>query len=208
MDPRIERLWKEPPYLHDPKGKGELIHWGFTEVMLRWLDDTVKPGWKTLETGSGTSTLALASLGASHVAIDPAPDLEGRIRACAKIRDIDLGAVTFLREPSEFALPRIVAESNGKPCLNLCILDGNHAFPNCFTDFQHMSELVVTGGILFVDDILDLWQCKFLASWIRERRMEWEFEQQVGRAAIFRKACRTPHYDFHEQKRFSWKIDP
>jgi predicted O-methyltransferase YrrM len=201
MDARIEKLWTEKPCLHERAGEG-LIHWGMNREQLTWLAETVKPGWRTIETGAGTSTLTLACLGAQVVSIDPAPGLFGRIAEYAAANGIDMDTVRTYENPSGLVLPLLIeCKEEG---FDLAILDGNHAFPDCFTDFQHMSRLLKGGGLLFVDDVLDLWQCKFLAAWIRAQRPEFVFREQLSRSAIFEKVAVTPVYDFHIQPPFAW----
>ena len=88
--PVTDALRAEPPGLH---GEGE--YWGLAWAALGWLEETVQPGWATLETGSGSSTLVLASRGAVHEAVTPDPGEEERIRRrCAEL-GIEDGAVTF-----------------------------------------------------------------------------------------------------------------
>ncbi len=199
MDPRIEKLWKVPPFLHDPKGTGEMIHWGFTEDMMKWLEKTVKAGWRNIETGAGTTTLALALLGAVHVSIDPARGLFDCIHAYASENGIDMKETLLVSERSEIALPHMLHE--GDKHFHLATLDGNRAFPNCFTDFQYMAKILRIGGPILVDDVRDLWQCKLLSAWIKERRPDFQYREFVARAAVFEKVA-DGNEDFHNQKPF------
>ena len=79
--PVTDALRAEPPGLH---GDGE--YWGLAWAALDWLEQNVQPGWSTLETGSGSSTLVFAARGAVHEAVTPDPGEEERIRGrCAEL---------------------------------------------------------------------------------------------------------------------------
>ena len=75
--PLTDALRSAPPGLH---GGGE--YWGLAWAALGWLESNVRPGWATLETGAGASTLVFAAAGASHEAVTPDPEEEARIRRC------------------------------------------------------------------------------------------------------------------------------
>jgi hypothetical protein len=61
-----ERLRRDPPGLH---GEGE--YWGLAWSALAWIEENVRPGFATLETGSGASTIVFAAGGAVHEAVTP-----------------------------------------------------------------------------------------------------------------------------------------
>ena len=48
-------------------------NWGITPPLARYIVATIKPGMRTLEIGSGISTLAFAIGGAVHTAVAPDP---------------------------------------------------------------------------------------------------------------------------------------
>src|SRR5512132_497690 len=99
--PLTDALRAAPPGLH---GEGE--YWGLAWSALAWLEETVRPGWETLETGAGASTLVFAAAGALHEAVTPDPAEETGVRAHCAERGIDSSAVSFLLGPSHEVLPR------------------------------------------------------------------------------------------------------
>ena len=140
--PVTDALRAEPPGLH---GEGE--YWGLAWAALGWLEETVQPGWATLETGSGSSTLVFASRRAVHEAVTPDPGEEERIRRrCAEL-GIDDGAVTFRIGISQDVLPRW----EPRP-LDLVLIDGAHGFPYPILDWWHVAPHVRVGGTVLLDD--------------------------------------------------------
>ena len=97
--PVTDALRAEPPGLH---GDGE--YWGLAWAALEWLEKSVQPGWSTLETGSGSSTLVFAARGALHEAVTPDPGEEDRIRGRCTELGIDASEVTFRIGPSHEVL--------------------------------------------------------------------------------------------------------
>jgi predicted O-methyltransferase YrrM len=113
----------------------------------------------TLETGFGhaVSTLficdGLVANGpaSSHVAIDPYQHerFEGaglRHLEEAGVREL----VELLVEPSEAALPRLLAEGRS---FDLAFIDGNHRFEGVLLDLVYCGRLLGEGRVVFVDDI-------------------------------------------------------
>ena len=140
--PVTDALRAEPPGLH---GDGE--YWGLAWAALEWLEQTVQPGWSTLETGSGSSTLVFAARGAVHEAVTPDPGEEDRIRSrCAEL-GIDGSAVTFRIGLSHDVLPRW----EPRP-LDLVLIDGAHGFPYPILDWWHVAPHVRIGGTVLLDD--------------------------------------------------------
>ena len=64
--PITDSLRSAPPGLH---GAGE--YWGLAWSALAWLEENVQPGWATLETGAGASTVVIAAAGAEHEVGEP-----------------------------------------------------------------------------------------------------------------------------------------
>jgi hypothetical protein len=64
--PLTDKLRRDPTALH---GNGE--YWGLAWSALEWIEENVRPGMATLETGAGASTIVLAAVGAVHEAITP-----------------------------------------------------------------------------------------------------------------------------------------
>ncbi len=113
---------------------------------------------QTLETGLGfaISTLficegLLMNQGEiGHLAIDPLHDgtyagTGVAILEEAGVRDL----VELLVEPSETALPRLLADGRS---FDLAFVDGNHRFEGVLLDLVYCGRLLRPGGIVFADD--------------------------------------------------------
>ncbi|HSL65191.1 MAG TPA: class I SAM-dependent methyltransferase [Gaiellaceae bacterium] len=140
--PLTDSLRAAPPGLH---GEGE--YWGLAWDALAWLEEHVRPGMATLETGAGASTLVLAAGGAVHEAVTPDPEEERRIRAQAAERGIDDTRVTFLVGRSE----EVLLAWEPRP-LDLVLLDGAHGFPYPILDWWHLAPHLRVGGTMLLDD--------------------------------------------------------
>ena len=70
LAPLTRELRADPPPLHS----GSFCA-GLQWPALDWLERTVEPGWSTLETGAGLSTIVFAACGAEHDAITPAAEV-------------------------------------------------------------------------------------------------------------------------------------
>ena len=176
----------DPPSLH---ATGEVcggLHW----AALDWLERTVQPGWATLETGAGLSTLVLASRGAAHEAVTPSQDEADRIRAVAESLGIPLDGVRFRIASSHEELPRW----EPRP-LDLVLLDGAHGFPYPILDWWYVSPHLKQGGLLLLDDAY-MDAVARLLEFLRSRPA-WRVEGAVGyRTVIVRKlADELPPFD-------------
>jgi methyltransferase family protein len=137
------RFKAEPPSLH---ATGEVcggLHW----AALEWLERTVQPGWATIETGAGLSTLVLAARGAIHESVTPSQDETDRIRTEAQHLGISLEHVRFRIGSSHEELPRW----EPRP-LDLALLDGAHGFPYPILDWWYVAPHLKPGGYLLLDD--------------------------------------------------------
>jgi len=171
--PLTDALRKAPPGLH---GEGE--YWGLAWSALAWLEETLQPGWATLETGAGASTLVFAAAGAEHEVITPDPGEEERIRAQCAERGIDSSRATFLLGPSH----EVLLDWTPRP-LDLVLIDGAHGFPYPILDWWHLSPHVKVGGRVVLDDAY----LPAVASIVEHVRASpaWQLEDAVS----FRTAC-------------------
>jgi hypothetical protein len=173
--PRVERslaaqLKAEPPPLHATGAVCAGLHW----AALEWLEKTVRPGWATLETGAGLSTIVFAAGGTEHESVTPSADEAERIR---------IG-------PSHEVLPRW----QPRP-LDLVLLDGAHGFPYPIIDWWHLAPHLKAGGLLVLDDAY-MGAVRRLLEFLRSRP-SWKVEGAVGyRTVIVRKlADELPPFD-------------
>ena len=132
-----------PPGLH---GAGD-EYWGLAWAALSWLEQNVKPGMATLETGAGSSTIVFAARGATHVAVTPDPAEEDRIRAACRELGVDDGSVRFAIGSSHDVLPGF-----DRGPLDLVLIDGAHGFPYPILDWWHLAPHVRLGGRIVLDD--------------------------------------------------------
>jgi len=137
-----DSLRAAPPRLH---GAGE--YWGLAWSALAWLEETVQPGWATLETGAGASTLVFAAAGAEHEVVTPDAAEEERIRGECADRGIASSRVRFLVGPSHEVLPRWTPRP-----LDLALIDGAHGFPYPILDWWYLAPHVKVGGAVLLDD--------------------------------------------------------
>ena len=179
--PLTDSLRAAPPGLH---GDGE--YWGLAWDALAWLEEHVRPGMATLETGAGASTLVFAAGGAVHEAVTPDPEEERRIRAQAAEREIDASGVTFLVGPSERVLPAWEPRE-----LDLVLLDGAHGFPYPILDWWQLAPHLRVGGAMLLDDAY----LPAVAAIVDHARSSdaWELEDAVSfRTARIRKLRADP----------------
>ena len=171
--PLTDALREAPPGLH---GEGE--YWGLAWSALAWLEETVQPGWATLETGAGASTLVFAAAGADHEAITPDHGEEDRIRAQCTERGIDSSRIRFRVGPSHEVLPAWTPRP-----LDLVLIDGAHGFPYPILDWWHLPPHVRVGGTVLLDDAY-LPAVASIVEYVRASP-DWELEDAVS----FRTAC-------------------
>ena len=131
-----------PPWLH-----GSDEYWGLAWAALEWLERNIQPGWSTLETGSGASTIVFAAAGTEHEAVTPDASEEARVRdRCAEL-GVDASRVAFRIGPSHVAL------ADWEPrALDLVLVDGAHGFPYPILDWWHVAPHVRIGGTVLLDD--------------------------------------------------------
>jgi hypothetical protein len=138
-----EELRASPPGLH---GEGD-EYWGLAWAALRWLEENVRKGMATLETGAGSSTIVFAAAGADHDAVTPDAAEEGRIRRQCERRGIDSSSVRFRIGPSHEVLPAL----EQRP-LDLVLVDGAHGFPYPILDWWYLAPRLRVGGLMLLDD--------------------------------------------------------
>jgi predicted O-methyltransferase YrrM len=147
----IDVLLANPPALHamaegdDP----ELGIWSTDRDCYLLLTEVAGPGTRTLETGSGLSTIVLAAAGAVHTCVTPARAEADRILAYCAEHGIDTGTVAFEIGGSDDVLPRLIHE----PPLDLVLIDGNHGFPTPMIDWYFAGSRLRRDGTIVIDDI-------------------------------------------------------
>jgi hypothetical protein len=145
----VDRLLEDPPAVHamDPSDDPELGIWSTDRDCYVLLAEHVVAGARTLETGSGLSTVVLAAAGARHTCVTPSRAEADRIGAYCAQHEIDTGTLTFEIGCSDAVLPQLAPEP-----LDLVLIDGNHGFPTPMLDWYYAGSRLRQGGLLVIDD--------------------------------------------------------
>jgi hypothetical protein len=179
-------LRRRPPLLH---ALGEQ-YFGLAWKALEWIEANVEPGMRTLETGSGASTVVFAARGARHTAVSPSAEEHRRIREYCAEQGISTDDVRFVDESSHTALARLEDEP-----LDVVLIDGAHGFPFPMLDWYLVQGRIKVGGALIVDDAY-IPAVNALVTNLRAMRA-WELEAAPGgRTVVFRRMLDTdPSFD-------------
>ena len=167
---------------------GEHLHasgaaaWDASDAVLSYLEKTLQPGWTTIETGAGRSTLAFAQAGCRHHAVTPSGSEIAAIKLAAGAAGVDPSLVTFHEGFSQDMLPRLEEGLQ----FDLVFIDGGHGFPIPAVDFQFLAPRLKLGGVLLIDDV-DLWTGDMIVQVLRHDDA-WRFGSKLkGRTAVFEK---------------------
>jgi predicted O-methyltransferase YrrM len=177
----LDQLLKDAPPIHGPAGGTDLLTHGLLEEALRFVDATVGAGDRTLETGSGYSTILLALKSARHICIVPNQPEIDRIRAYCRDNCIADDGLDFHVAPSERVLPGLELDP-----LDLVLVDGSHSFPQVFIDWFYTAGALKIGGHLLVDDV-HVWTGRVLRDFLAQEPEWTKLDELRGRTAIFRK---------------------
>lgn len=177
----LTTLQDERPRFHSKGGTSKNMR--IDQDVLEWLAQETQPGWRTLETGSGYSTIMMTARGAEHRAISPAPDEHAGIRAWLEEHGIDTGKLTFHAEPSERVLPNLDMGP-----LDFVLVDGNHGFPWPFLDWFYTAEALKVGGKLIVDDT-NIRSGHVLRGFLLSEKGRWKHVQDFKKATLFEKTA-------------------
>jgi predicted O-methyltransferase YrrM len=178
-DALIARLIAERPPMH-VAGDRTLTDYGINERTMAFLKSHVRPGNRTIETGSGLSTIMFLLLGAEHTAISPDGGEPARIRSYCDAHGISAQRYTPIVGNSESVLPQLSTE----PAFDLALVDGNHAFPAPAIDWFYLTRLLKDGGIIIVDDV-QLWPCRIVADFLDAEEV-WQPLLRTNRMAAYR----------------------
>ena len=175
----MEELRQTRPKFHHVEGRRQ--DWSLESDLLDWLFDHVIENGRTLETGSGYSTIAFALRGAEHISISPAPDEHERLRSWCDDRGISMERVSFVEGRSEDVLPGF---DTGP--LDLVLIDGDHAFPTPFLDWRYTAPHLQVGGMVVIDDT-DIRTGRVLTEFLMAERGRWTVRARFERASVFEK---------------------
>lgn len=169
--------------------------YGIHPELAYFLFDSVSETSKTLETGSGISTLAFALRGSRHLTITPSASEVANIRSYAAANQISLDRVEFVIEPSDRYLPRCEAAD-----LDLVLIDGKHAFPWPILDWFFTADKLKLNGLVVLDD-LQMSSVSMLGDFLCEDP-RWRLELRFGRRTLVMKKISAPIHDV------SWHMQP
>lgn len=176
--------------LLDERPKFHLLHgephsWRISTAVLQWLARNVRSDQRTLETGSGYSTVIFAAAGATHTVISPVPSEHEKVCQWCKERDFTMNSVKFWASPSQSVLPTLDLEP-----LDLVLIDGSHAFPIPFLDWYHTSTSLKRKGFVLLDNT-ELRSVNILREFLLSERKRWRLLDDLGGTAIFQKVSDT-----------------
>jgi len=161
--------------------------YGIDSEVARFLYDSVSDQSKTLETGSGISTLVFALRRTDHVTITPNVSEVAAIENYARANQVPLDRVRFVIESSERYLPGCEITD-----LDLVLIDGKHAFPWPIIDWFYTADRLKQGGVLVLDD-LEMPSVSVLKDFIAEDP-RWQRVRSFGkRTLVVEKAVASVH---------------
>ncbi|SMO97176.1 class I SAM-dependent methyltransferase [Gracilimonas mengyeensis] len=167
-----------PPVIH---GNGTQTVHHINEETILTLNNLLKEGAKTVETGIGFSTLVFNLNRCNHICIAPVANEITLLKDYFKTHNIDYEGTTFINEGSEFALPKIVEKK-----VDVALIDGRHSFPTPFVDYYYLSLMLEKNGWLIVDDI-NLWTGKVMYDFLKNDP-HWKLRKNIqNRTAFFTK---------------------
>ncbi len=179
----VRDLLADPPLVHEWMSVEGLMTHGLLPEALGYLEAAVAAGHRTLETGSGLSTITFALCGAQHTCVVPDGGETERIRDYCEQHGIDTSGLRFQVGFSERVLPTLDLEP-----LDLVLIDGSHSFPHVFVDWFYTQSALKVGGTLIVDDV-HIWTGRVLRDFLRAEPA-WELtERWAGRTVAFRKVA-------------------
>jgi hypothetical protein len=148
----VARILADPPVVHpmDNTSDPQMGVWSTDESCYRFIAEHCPPGTRTLETGSGLSTVLLAALGADHICCTAGQEEADRVLAHCDSRGIPVDTLRFEVGSSHDTLPPLQLAGVAR---DLVIVDGSHAFPLPIVDWFYAAALLPAGGVLVVDDI-------------------------------------------------------
>jgi predicted O-methyltransferase YrrM len=188
FDSRLESLLDSCPSVHGS------VTYGLERDTLRFLDQNVAEGSRTLETGSGLSTLLFAYKSALHTCVTPWKLEKLRIEQHCAECGIPTERLRFAIGSSDEILPKLLDSGQ----LDLVLVDGGHGFPMPFVDWLYCAPRLAIGGILVIDDT-HLWTGAVLRDFLL-LESEWKLEASFARGSAFRKIKEFRNKEWNEQR--------
>lgn len=148
----VERLLADPPVVHpmDSSPTPQMGVWSTDRAAYRFLAERCPPGTRTIETGSGLSTVLFAALGTDHICCTPGPEEKDRILDYCKAHDLSVDGLRFELGSSHESLPRVQATGTE---VDVALVDGGHGFPLPVIDWFYAGAMLGAGGVVVIDDV-------------------------------------------------------
>ncbi len=148
----VDRILADPPVVHPMEAAEQprMGVWATEPSCYRFLAERCSPGTRTLETGSGLSTVLFAALGTDHICCTAGQEEADRVLEHCQTRGIPTDGVRFEVGSSHRTLPPLEASGAAR---DLVLIDGSHAFPLPAVDWFYGAALLGPGGVLVVDDL-------------------------------------------------------
>ena len=178
-DSIVTKLRQDAPLFHDD-GTGGLITWFSNINLLRKLEELLSPGMRTIEIGSGYSTIVFLSRQCLHTCIVPIKEEIERIKEYCSKTGISLEGSEFIVDESHNVLPSYPGRD-----FDLFFLDGAHRFPFPIIDWFFGSILLKENGLMVLDST-DIISCHILCKFMITDS-HWESVEVKGKFGIFRK---------------------
>ncbi len=148
----VEQILADPPVVHpmEAGASPRMGVWSTEPACYRFLAQRCPPGTRTLETGSGLSTVLFAALGADHICCTAGQEEADRVLEHCLSRGIDSTDLRFEVGSSHHTLPPLELAGVER---DIVLIDGSHAFPLPAVDWFYGAALLGRGGLLVVDDL-------------------------------------------------------
>lgn len=124
--------------------------WSTEAAAYRFMAERCPPGTRTIETGSGLSTVLFAALGTEHICCTPGREERQRILDHCTTRSLPCQRLRFELGSSHHSLPRLEAEGIR---VDFGLVDGSHGFPLPIIDWFYMGSMMDAGGVVVIDDV-------------------------------------------------------
>lgn len=150
-----QRVIRERPQFHladrdtSYATKGSPVRWNAQAETLAFIASSVGPHQRTIEIGSGASTVVFAATGSRHTAISPVAYEHERITEYCDSIGVSTELVDFRAESSDRVLPALDPDDR----FDLAFLDGTHAFPYAIIEWHYLRRHLPAGGLLVIDDV-------------------------------------------------------
>ena len=140
-----ERVSRDKPSFHladrdsETFSVGDEVVWNALPETLSFIASQVRPENRTLETGTGASTVVFAATGSRHTAISPVRHEHRRISEYCSSIGVRTDTLSFVAASSDAVLPGL------EDPLDFVLLDGTHAFPFSFVESRFLRPRPAAG---------------------------------------------------------------